>query len=87
MNGKFSNELVLSNMVFQGIVWGPDFWNVFYEDAAQPVQENGFTEIVYADDLNAFKEVLEEMANEDALEEARLCQRALHTWGKANQVF
>ena len=86
VNGKFSNELVLSNMVFQGTVWGPDFWNVFYEDAAQPVQENGFTEIVYADDLNAFKEVLEEMANEDALEEARLCQRALHTWGKANQV-
>ena len=50
------------------------------------MREAGFTETVYADDLNAFKEVPAELPNEDALEEAKTCQKKLHTWGRANQV-
>ena len=56
VGGKFSEEMQLNNMVFQGTVWGPMLWSLFYEDAARPVQEAGFTEVVYVDDLNAFRE-------------------------------
>ena len=59
---------------------------MFYEDAAKPVKESGFTEVVFADDLNAFTEILPETTNEEALQEARHCQAALHAWGRANQV-
>ena len=86
VNGKFSDEMVLKNMVYQGTVWGPTLWNVFYEDARQPVKESGFTEVVYADDLNAYQEEKQETSNEEALQKATACQTALHTWGKANQV-
>ena len=86
VNGQFSEEMLLMNMVFQGAVWGPTLWNVFYEDAAQPVKESGFTEVVFADDLNAFAEVPKEKTNEEALLEAKRCQEELHTWGRANQV-
>ena len=42
-------------MVFQGTVWGPMLWNVFYEDASKAIRSKAFTEIVFADDLNAFR--------------------------------
>ena len=52
----FSDNMVLKNMVFQGTVLGPSLWNLFYEDARRAIHETGFEEIVYADDLNGFKE-------------------------------
>ena len=81
VGGKKSAPLVPSNMVFQGTVWGPTFWNLFYADAEKPVKEAGFTEVVFADDLNAFREVAADLDNEAALAEARQCQRRLHEWG------
>ena len=78
VNGLFSAVFVLENMVFQGTVWGPTLWNVYYEDAAKPVTESGFTEVVFADDLNAFKEVPAKTPNEEALQEAKDCQKKLH---------
>ena len=86
VGGKHSQDLTLSNMVFQGTVWGPLLWNLFYEDAATPVREAGFEEAVYADDLNAFKEVPVRVDNSEALERAKDCQLRLHAWGRANQV-
>ena len=86
VGGEYSKEMTLRNMVFQGTVWGPMLWNLFYEDAAKPVRDKGFTEVVYADDLNAYKEVAADVPNTKALEEAGECQEALHTWGRANQV-
>ena len=53
-----SSQMVLSNMVFQGTVWGPPLWNIYYEDAAASVQCFGFEEMVYADDFNARKCIL-----------------------------
>ena len=86
VGGRTSAELVLRNMVFQGTVWGPTLWNLFYEDAARAVKEAGFTEVVFADDLNALKEVGKELQNEEALKTAAECQKKLHRWGAANQV-
>ena len=51
-----SEELAPADMAFQGIVWGSQFWNAFWSDADKPVRKKGFTEIVYADDLNGYKE-------------------------------
>ena len=40
--GHFSNKMVLKNMVFQGTVLGPSFWNLFYEDARRAIHETSF---------------------------------------------
>ena len=37
--GGSSKEMTLMNMVFQGTVTGPDLWNLFFEDARQPIIE------------------------------------------------
>lgn len=48
--GERSHEMTLKDMVFQGTVWGPPLWNIFYDDARQAINDWLFTEIVYADD-------------------------------------
>ena len=44
----------MENMVYQGTVWGPALWNIFYEDARKAIDELLYEECVYADDLNAY---------------------------------
>ena len=68
-----SNELALRDMLFQGTVWGPQLWNTFFCDAKKPVGKQGFTEVVYADDLNAFKAFDEKVSDDIALKEAKAC--------------
>ena len=55
VGGEFSKEFALLNMVFQGTVLGPSLWNAFFEDARNPINAQRFIEIVFADDLNAYK--------------------------------
>ena len=86
VGGEHSLAVLLCDMVFQGTVWGPPLWNSFYEDARRPVREAGFTELVFADDLNAHKSFATTVANDQVLAEGRRCQEKLHTWGRANQV-
>ena len=43
-------------------------------------------EIVYADDLNEFREFGHNVSVDSAMTEATKCQAELHKWGKANQV-
>ena len=86
VGGAKSVEILLRNMVFQGTVWGPTLWNVFYEDARRAVQECFFNEIVYADDLNAYRTIPSTKTNDKIQESMRLCQTELHTWGRANEV-
>eukprot|EP00972_Heterocapsa_arctica_P056509 8339461-Heterocapsa_arctica.AAC.1 len=73
-------------MVFQGTVWGPPLWNAFFEDARVPINACGFNEIVYADDLNAFRPFPLAVSNEVVLDHVARCQQRLHTWGEANSV-
>ena len=35
VGGKFSRDMKISNMVYQGTVLGPPLWNVYYADATQ----------------------------------------------------
>ena len=39
VGGTTSKEMSLTNMVFQGTVTGPSFWNVFFEDARHAINE------------------------------------------------
>ena len=73
-------------MVCQGTSLGPPLWNIFYEDAADAVHLHDFLEIVFADDLNAYKAFDFTTANEALYVDMRNCQREVHKWGKANQV-
>ena len=50
------------------------------------MRENGFHELIFADDLNAYKLFGHKVENTDILAEAAICQRNLHEWGKANKV-
>ena len=73
-------------MVYQGTVLGPTLWNLFFEDARHAINECMYTEIVYADDLNAFRVFKSEAADEQIHESLKRCQDELHSWGAANQV-
>jgi hypothetical protein len=86
VSGETSVGVPLANQVFQGTVWGPPLWNVFFADAAPAVQKAGFTEVIYADDLNAFKRFPRDADPEDVKAALTKCQHELHTWGRANGV-
>ena len=45
-----------------------------------------FEEVVYADDLNAYREFASTTTTETALRAVGAVQEELHRWGKANQV-
>ena len=81
-----SQAATLKNQVFQGTVWGPPLWNVFFEDARRPVQDEGFADSFFADDLNCYKDFARKCSNDVVYEELAACQRALHRWGGANRV-
>ena len=71
VGGQQSDDMCLADMVFQGTVWGPTLWNVFFKDAKQAVQEAGFTDEVYADDLNAYKSYPTSVNNEVLFKEGK----------------
>ena len=71
---------------FQGTVLGPPLWNIFFCDAVDAIHNAGFQDIVYADDLNAFRIFDSDVDNTKVIEECQLCQTELHTWGRANAV-
>ena len=83
VEGHFSDKMVFKNMVFQGTVLGPSFWNLFYEDARRAIHETGFEEIVYADDSNGFKEFEHNASVVSVLADAKKCETELHKWGRA----
>ena len=86
VGGVYSAALALANMVFQGIVWGPQLWNAFFCDASVPVRKTGFCEVVYADDLNGYKSFPKKKPNQEVLQEVARCKAELHRWGRANSV-
>ena len=86
VGGAVSVMMALMHMVYQGTVTGPILWNVFFEDARHAINEYLFTEVVYADDLNAYR-IFPSDTNNDIMKTCiRNCQQELHKWGAANQV-
>jgi len=80
------DEISLRDMVYQGTVWGPALWNMFFADARTAVRIQEFTETAYADDLNAFRCFDAHTTDEEIFDKCRDCQTELHRWGRANQV-
>ena len=87
VEGSASSARTLENSVFQGTVWGPPLWNVYYADASVAVRKTDFIDIVFADDLNCTRILPKATTNAAAFALARLCQSELHKWGGANQVM
>ena len=86
VQGSSSDSFPLSNMTYQGTVWGPPLWNLFFSDAPLAVRRCGFQEVIYADDLNAFRTFLNSVSNDFVISQLRRCQFELHEWGAANCV-
>ena len=86
VDGKCSAKRLLQNMVFQGTVWGPPLWNVYFNDARRPVEEAGFCSTFFADDLSCYKDYAKELRTPAVKTNLEECQRKLHQWGAANQV-
>ena len=86
VQGAFSNEMEISNSVFQGTVWGPPLWNSFFSDVATPAKSTGGSEEVYADDLNVFKEFDETIPAKQIREDLETCRHRVHKWGVRNRV-
>ena len=84
VQGCESNAFRMFNMTFQGTVWGPALWNLFFADAPLAMRRCGFQEIIFADDLNAFREFLNAVSNDFIINQLLRCQHELHEWGAAN---
>ena len=78
--------MTLVNMLFQGTVWGPVLWNIYYEDVWCPVRKADFDESVYADDLLCFRAFPRAYGDTHLWRCLRMCQREIHKWGEANSV-
>ena len=65
---KFSRDMNIHSMVYQGIVLGQPLWNVYYADAAVAMNLIGFMEIVSADDLKCFKDDGLNVTNETCIQ-------------------
>ena len=86
VGGLQSSPVEMSDMVYQGTVWGPPLWNTFFADSSTSVHSCGFTEVKFADDLNTYKRFHRSCSDRCINEELRRCQRELHKWGHGNQV-
>ena len=87
VDGKSSKEALLTNMVYQGTVWGPPLWNSYFGDSSTAVRDSGFCDMYFADDLTCSKAYDGKLPTETVDEELLECQGNLHRWGKANQVL
>ena len=86
LGGSASAAEPLQNSVYQGTVLGSPLWNAFYADARHSLRKHGFTETVFADDLNCWKPFAANPRPVDVSDLHR-AQHELHLWGKANQVL
>ena len=84
--GQQGDHSQFENMMYQGTVWGHWLWNLFYEDARLALLVHNFIEVVFADDLNAFRAFPSNTPNTNLMEANKACQTELHAWGRANQL-
>ena len=77
--------------MFQGTVFGPPLWNLYYADARTAVNAKGFVETIFADDFNCWRlfritRDQVEIAQAAAMVEFHEAQHELHVWGDATRV-
>ena len=83
----FSDLIVLAYTVFQGTVLGPTLWNAFFHDVASAASWNGGKAVMFADDLNIFKEFPSNLDNTAIEADMASIRTEVHRWGKRNRVM
>ena len=78
VGGQYGDPMRLRTMIYQGTVWGLWLWNIFYEDVRVALQVCEFREIVFADDLNAYRAFPIATPTAVLIAEAKTCQNELH---------
>ena len=73
-------------MVFQGTVNGATLWNLFLEDARHAIHECFYKEVVFHDNLNAYRIDSSAIQNSAIKRSLDNYQRERHKWGRAHQV-
>ena len=86
VSGQKSVQMKIENSVYQGTVWGPPLWSLFYEDTTEATSRAHFYEVKYADDLSACREFDNQTSRDVIHESINNCAKELHAWGEANQV-
>ena len=86
VGGASSDTIEMLNMVFQGTTWGPPLWNLHFSDSSAPIFRCGFSEIKFADDLNAFRSFSNSVSNDTVFWHLYRCQSEVHSSGRANAI-
>ena len=83
VDGAQSFVFALLNMMFQGTVFGPSLWNIFFADVHERAERNGAKEHRFADYLSISKEFASTASNEDILTDMRRSQADIMHGGEA----
>ena len=86
VHGCTSSYFPLSDMTFQGTVWGPCLWNAFFADVVFPCRFCAFEQIIFADDFNCFRFFDNNIDIDFVLGQLSRVQDEVHKWGAANGV-
>ena len=86
VGGAQSREFILQDTVFQGTVLGPKFWNAFFDDVSAAIPPE-FQSNKFADDLTCLKLYAKDTSTEGIHKNLEECQKAVHGWGRKNQVL
>ena len=84
VSGNRSKPLAISNSVYQGVVLGPLFWNLFFQDISIPIVSNLCQDFQFADDVTTSRVFDADFV--DILPVMKLCQNSCHKWGAEHQV-
>ena len=57
IKGQASDAFALQDMIFQGTVLGPSFWNIFFRDVREAAQSTGGCEAKFADYLKKMLQI------------------------------
>ena len=76
----------MQDMVYQGTVLGPGFWNTYFNDSSRALAAARFKALCFADDLQGLKCLENHASSAEVRELLGCCQDELHKWGEANQV-
>ena len=86
VGGSRSELFTIDQMVYQGTVFGPVLWNVFFGDISQFSRTEGGSEIIFADDLNIWNKFSRNTEDQIILQNLERTQTRVHKWGKLNRV-
>ena len=81
-----SEALEISNSVYQGVVFGPTLWNIFFQEVSIPVHNNDCEDFQYADDNTVSRVYPRASLNDDIIVSMKECQVSCHQWGAEHRI-